>query len=208
MAADSDKPSALFCKYRQNSAVNEPLYARYFPAVPGTIAFRSLDLKTDLGIIHYWVNQPYSKKFWQLDANEEEIKQMYEDILKSPDAHSIVGLINEKPFCQIDLYMIGADQLKNHVKAGINDCGLHLLMLPPKELKKGWSVWALRAFQDYYFSFSDAEKLFAEPDRGNGLANQLALKTGFDFIKTVSLSHKEANLYSISREKFRTLNMS
>ncbi|MEJ0080921.1 MAG: GNAT family N-acetyltransferase [Puia sp.] len=200
-----DNLPLLFCKPTRKPESLECIYSRYFSTIQAAISFRSLDLKTDLEMIHHWANQAYAKKYWQLNVPQKKMKDIYESILENPNAHSFIGQINEKPFCQIDLYRLYIDELNNHVDSQINDCGFHLLMLPPRDLRKGWSVTALRAFQDYYFSFSSADELFAEPDIENILANQLALKAGFDFIKSAVLSEKTANIYSISREKFRLL---
>jgi acetyl CoA:N6-hydroxylysine acetyl transferase len=205
LVSNPDDLAVLFCKPTQNLNPSERLYSRYFSTIQAAVSFRSLDLETDLEMIYRWANQAYAKKYWQLNVPMKKMKDIYESILANPNAHSFIGLINEKPFCQIDLYRLSIDELNAHVDSEINDCGFHLLMLPPRDLRKGWSVEALRAFQDYYFSFSSAEQLFAEPDCENILANQLALKAGFDFIRSTVLSEKTANIYSISREKFRLL---
>jgi len=72
-------------------------------------------------------------------------------------------------------------------------------MLPPKLSAKGLALEALRAFVEFYFSFSLSKKLYGEPDKENLLANLLARKVGFQFIKEVTLSYKTANLYLISK---------
>lgn len=193
---------SLFCKPIGSAKKEDLFYSTFLTTSNSTLSFRSLDLDIDLYMIYDWVNKSYSRKFWQLNGSRQLVKNTYETILKNPNAHSFIGLINNKPICQIDIYRLSADELSQHVQASLNDCGIHLLMLPPKQLQKNWSFFALKAFQDFYFSFSESNYLYCEPDVENDMANQLALKAGFEFIKAVTLSYKVANLYCISRSQF------
>jgi hypothetical protein len=188
----------LFCKPISESA--HILYQQFIPALNTTLSFRSLDLVTDSAMIHDWVNQSYARRFWQLNGSKDLIRSTYEAILLNPRAHSFIGLLNNQPICQIDAYAIIGDELETHVSASEYDGGIHLLMLPPKQLQKGWSYYALKTFQQFYFSFQQPQQLFAEPDQENVYANKLALDAGFHFLRTIQLSNKTANLYSISRE--------
>jgi hypothetical protein len=181
----------------------EELYYFYEKELNSGVSFRSLDLAKDLDMIHDWVNQSYSRKFWQLNGSKDLVYDTYKMVLENPRAHSFIGLVNKKPVCQIDVYGVAGEELGLHTVAGDYDCGLHLLMLPTRELQKGWSYYALKNFQQFYFTFSQHEILYDEPDQENVHANKLAMDSGFRFIKTIALSNKTANLYSISREQFR-----
>lgn len=167
--------------------------------IDADVSFRSLNLDSDIDLIHDWANKEYAKRFWQMEGTKPMIANIYRAILQNPDAHSFIGLINNHPFCQIDAYAVHADELAEHVKAEEGDCGLHLLMCPPREMKRSWTRAALHSFIDFYFSFPQAKRLFAEPDHENYYANKLALKCGFQFLKTIEMSNKTANLYVISR---------
>lgn len=178
------------------------LYEEYIPELQATLSFRSLDLSLDLDMIYGWVNKVYAQKFWQLAGSKAMMENIYTSVLENPQVHSFIGLIEEKPVCQIDAYMVAADELAAHMDHRPGDAGLHLLMCPPREMQRGWSYYALKCFQQYFFSFDQAGCLYAEPDQENTLANKLATETGFQFVKTIQLSYKTANLYSISREQF------
>lgn len=188
----------LFCK-PVHSIAEEILYHKEDFRHPGTIHFRSLH-ETDFDMIHDWVNQPYAKKFWCLEGTRELIDDTYQNILQNQQAHSYIGLFNNRIVCQVDLYLVAADELKDHIEHQPDDCGLHLLMAPPRQLKRGIALTMLRAFVSYYFSFPMAKRLFAEPDRENMPANVLAQKAGFKFLKSITLSTKKATLYCIQRE--------
>jgi Acetyltransferase (GNAT) domain len=201
----------LLCKPATDADPAQLLYSVYFPSVQALVSLRSLNLNkgySDLDMIHSWVNQPYAKRFWQMDGSCEVLLGNYKRLLAHPMAHSYVGLINGKPACMIDAYSAAGDELKDHIDTRDHDTGLHLLMAPPRELKKGWSLAALQAFQDFYFSFPVAERLFGEPDRDNHAANQLSRRAGFEFLKCIQMSYKIANLYCLTRSHFQILRTS
>jgi hypothetical protein len=166
----------------------------------GQLIIRSLDLVTDLDTIHEWVNQEYARAFWQMQGSKKALCATYEGVLKNPHAHSFLVLLDSKPVAQVDLYQVLADELAEHLDTSMeNDCGLHLLMLPPRQSQKYLAEEVLKAFTKFYFSFSGAGFLYAEPDIQNVTANTLAIKAGFSFLKEISLSSKSANLYCIKR---------
>lgn len=177
------------------------IFSKKFSELDEIVSFRSLDLNVDLEMIHSWMNQAYSRRFWQLDRSVSVIRNTYQGVIESPGAHSFIGMMDNKPFCLIDLYMIARDELADHIPHLPGDCGLHLLMCPPREMQKGWSIAALNAFKDFYFSFSQCNHLYAEPDTENHSANKLAIKAGFKFLKEVQLSYKKANLYCLGRQR-------
>ncbi len=172
----------------------------------GTIAFRSLSLSNDLDLLHDWVNQPYTRRYWQLNENKESLTSTYRTVLDNPLAHSFIGLFNNNIVCQIDCYNVAADELKDHVEVSSGNCGLHILMLPPRQSQKGLTESMLKAFVKFYFSFSAANCLYGEPDCRNSGANIAAKRAGFEFVKTIILSYKTANLYSITKQQFHETN--
>lgn len=196
------KTSRLFCKPVSINYPDQLLYNTNIPDRNTNISFRSLHLETDMDFLFDWVNRPYSKRFWQLNGSRDLLHNTYQSLLNNPHAHSFIGCCNNEPVCQIDLYNVAADELKDHVIHEPDDCGLHLLMMPPEQMSKGLSLLMLQHFIRFYFSFPIAERLFAEPDSENILANRLAVKAGFTLLKKIQLSYKTANLYSITKQQF------
>ncbi len=186
----------LFIKPQSNGI----LYACSMTDPDVTISFRSLDIEKDIGLIHPWANKEYAKRFWKLEGTKDIVKNVYRSVLNNPYAHSFIGLVNDRPFCQVDAYAVHADEIGEHIAHQPGDCGIHLLMCPPREMKRGWSRAALLGFIEFYFSFNQARRLFAEPDHENFFANKLALSVGFKFLETIELSYKLANLYVREKE--------
>ena len=193
----------LFCKPLPGMREEELLFLFADSDLDGKIAFRSLQLTTDIETIHDWVNRFYTKRFWQLNGSKSLLINTYKNILNNQNAHSFIGLFNNQPVCQIDIYAVSADELKEHIKYDTGDCGLHLLMCPPEQMIKGLSLAMLQHFIQFYFSFPAAQCLYAEPDKENVFANRLAIKSGFHVLKTIELAYKTANLYSITKQQFQ-----
>ncbi|MBN8878056.1 MAG: acetyltransferase [Sphingobacteriales bacterium] len=198
------KSATLFCKPVKTTHTNELLYLGQDESRQSKVSFRSLELETDIEMLYDWVNQPYSKRFWQLNGSKDLLYRTCQSVLDNPNAHSFIGCCNDQPVCQVDLYNVAADELKDHTSHEPDDCGLHLLTIPPKQSSKGLSLLMLQHFIRFYFSFPQANRLFAEPDKENTVANLLAKRAGFQLLKTIQLSYKTANLYSITREQFQS----
>jgi RimJ/RimL family protein N-acetyltransferase len=195
-------PTPLFCKPLHGMQETEILFLLPDKDLNGTIAFRSLSLTNDIDTIHNWVNQPYSRRYWQMNVDKQTLYDTYAALLINPSSHSFIGLFNGNIVCQIDCYNVAADELKNHVKISPGNCGLHILMLPPRQSQKGLTEAMLKAFIKFYFSFGAAQTLYGEPDHRNTAANLAARRTGFKFQKTITLSYKTANLFSITKQQF------
>ncbi len=198
--------SSLFCKPLTGMQKNETLFLLRDKDLNGIISLRSLCLTTDIDTIHDWVNQPYTRRYWQMNIDKKLLHKTYNTLLKNPSAHSFVGLLNNKIVCQIDCYQVATDELKEHVQPAPGNCGLHILMCPPRQLQKGLTEAMLKAFIKFYFSFGAAETLYGEPDHRNTAANIAAKRSGFQLLKTIQLSYKTANLYSITKDEFHAKN--
>lgn len=157
-------------------------------------------------MIHDWVNKDYAFKYWQLEGSIQRVHDLYYNIQRNSNGHSYIGLLNEEPICQFDVYRVLADEIRQYVQADENDCGFHLLMAPNDKPVPGLSLTIVQTFLEYYFSFPNATRMFAEPDIRNNRSNRLLIKTGFNLIESIEMSYKTANLYSITKEQFHAAN--
>lgn len=203
----------LFCKPPANNQPNQILFEKHYPNLKGTIQFRSLNLKEDLKTIHAWVNSSYALEYWQMDGQFSQLFAIYQCMAYNPFAHSFVGYLTPNPsphgegslqppskmICQFDVYSIAVDELADHLEFESHDCGFHLLMSPNEQPIKGLTVSVVNAFLEYYFSFSEAKAMYAEPDITNLKSILLLGKTGFRKIKRVEMSYKTADVYLRTR---------
>jgi acetyl CoA:N6-hydroxylysine acetyl transferase len=191
-------PTSLFCK----NLDSQILYKKKFKALQGAIAYRSFDLEKDVSLIHQWVNMDYTRTFWQMRGSIGLLRACYQCIQQNPFAHSFIGLMNELPVCQFDLYKVSADELSQHIRFEDPDCGFHLLMSPNNSPIRGLTVTLIKAFLDFYFSQDRTGKMFAEPDIENLKSVDLLERIGFEKLKTVQLSYKTAHVYSLTKQQF------
>lgn len=187
----------LFCKPSPKSQV---LYERSLNKA-GYLRFRSLILKKDLKILHQWVNDPSAKSLRPMDRAIEHLKSVYQFILKNPNGHSFIGLLNEELICQIDLYRIQTSDLGKHFSSQLNDCGFHLLITPQKSIT-ALAQKVMETFLCFYFSYQDADRLYAEPDIHDHNACRLLEHSGFVFSRNIMLPDKAASIYFITRKQF------
>lgn len=185
----------LACKPK----TDEVLYSKFCTGIAGTISFRSLNLKTDLPVIHDWVNMDYTLDHWQMNGAFSQLHAIYQCMELNPYSHSFVGLLNDKMICQYDVYSVLADELRDHMDAAPNDCGFHLLMSPNNVPLPGLTKNIVNCFLEYYFSFHESKRMYAEPDINNKKSIVLLEKCGFSKVKTVEMSYKTADIYFIQK---------
>jgi RimJ/RimL family protein N-acetyltransferase len=189
----------LFCKPQLQ---REALFYSKPGILPEPVVFYSLDPAKHLPVIHQWVNLPYTQDFWQMAGSFKQLLQTYTDILYNPDAHSFAGYYDNQLICQVDAYRIAADELGTHLPGEGSHCGFHLLMGPNEKPIHGLTAAVVHAFLSYYFSFSEARRIYGEPDVRNANAIAILERAGFQFLKHVTLSYKTAALYCMDREDF------
>jgi RimJ/RimL family protein N-acetyltransferase len=178
------------------------IFSRNIELIGKKISFRSLDLAKDTDLIHHWVNQPYALPFWQLEGNRERVYDLYYNIQRNSNGHSYMGLLDDQPICQFDVYRVLADELHQFVVADENDCGFHLLMAPNENPLPGLTLMIVQSFLHYYFSFQEANRMYAEPDLTNRRSNRILQNIGFAYHHAIEMSYKTANLYSITKQQF------
>ena len=184
------------------------LYEQSFADSAHNISFRELKLPEDLNVIHTWTNQPSSKAFWSMEKQSEaDLLKEYTAILKSPFTHSFIGLLNKKPVCLINIYIIAHDELRTHVKTTGRDFGIHFLMSQSENQIHNLSVCCMQTFLSFLFSDENISNIYGEPDVDNDKANQLVVKAGFSFLRTITLSYKTANLYRVTRHDFSQVHL-
>lgn len=193
--------TSLFCKPGTDGIICR---AHFLPTGKA-LSFRSMSLKEHLPQIHQWVNKPYAEKFWNMTGSYGLLYACYRCILQNPFAHSFVGYYDDKLFCQLDIYRVAADELAEHIGCDENDTGFHLIMAPIDKNNlpvKGLTVAFLELFIQWYFSFPQAQNLWAEPDINNGRSIRLLHLLGFSRVKAVEMSYKQAYIYQLTKQQF------
>jgi RimJ/RimL family protein N-acetyltransferase len=188
---------ALFCK--PTTGINEMVHSEFVEGINGTIAFKSLNLKTELPCIYKWVNMDYTLEYWQMNGHYSQLYAIYQCMEHNPYSHSFTGFFNGMMACQFDVYSVFADELREHIEHEDNDCGFHLLMSPNKLPVHGLTTAIVKSFLKYYFSFPTAKRMYAEPDVNNKKSIELLKRCGFKKLKTVKMSYKKAHVFVLEK---------
>lgn len=224
--------------FAQGDTTTKILFNKFYPEIKGTISFRSLDLKEDLKLIHEWVHQHYAHEYWQMNGHFSQLYAIYQCVELNSYAHSFIGCFaplamtsltpdpsqvallrsarndaavarnDERVICQFDVYSVFADELREHVNGEQHDCGFHLLMAPNKNPLPGLTPCIVKAFLEYYFSFPEAKRMYAEPDMNNEKSIKLLERCGFEKIKTIEMSYKKAHVYCLEKQVASSLRSS
>jgi RimJ/RimL family protein N-acetyltransferase len=188
----------LFCKPYRNDFV----FRYEWKQNESTIDWRSMDVGNDGPRIHRWVNREYAKAFWNMTGSLGLLQSCYQCIMQNPYAHSFIASWKGQVSAQLDIYKVAVDELSGHVEAGEDDCGFHLIMAPIERNNlpaKGLTLAVIQSFLDWYFSFPQGRVMWAEPDSRNAKSIRLLEALGFEYIKTIQMSYKEALVYRRSR---------
>lgn len=186
----------LFCKPHSQHGI---LFSKFVPELNNTVSFRSLDLKNDLEAIYVWVHMLYARDYWQMTGPYSQLFAQYQCIASNPFCHSFAGLLGEQLICQLDLYSIQIDELKSHIPCSQNDCGFRLLMAPNQTPISGLTLQILKTFLEYFFSFAESGKMFAEPDVRNAKSIALLERCGFQRLQTITMTYKTAHIYCLEK---------
>lgn len=170
---------------------------------------RTARLPEDLLLIHGWVNKQYAHRFWQMQGTMQQLVEYYRDQEQKNITGTFFVCHGIKQIALFEVYQVIRTNIKDYYDADTADYGIHLLMAPVEELQslnqvlKKISEKVLLTILETLFSFNTISRIIAEPDSRNIHACRLAEKTGFDLLKQIQLPEKPANLYMISKEKYR-----
>lgn len=112
------------------------------PAGPGKVALKTLSdsslsfsvrplcVPADLPVIYGCMSREYSDCLSPDDMPPPQLEEAYSSILASDFAQSFMGLVNDIPVCQVDIYKTKMDAISLCYEARPGDYGLHLLTAP------------------------------------------------------------------------------
>lgn len=189
----------LFSFLKNNKEI---FFSRMFHSLESPVSLRSLDIETDLTVIHQWVNLDYAKQFWQMNVGLQELSAYYATIMTAPATHSIVAVYKCQLIAQIDLYKATQDVVGKLFQATEYDYGVHFLMAPNQLRIPSLSTIIFSTVIEFLFQCACVKRVIGEPDSSNAKANALVQRIGFRFQKRITLPDKEANLYFCDRSGF------
>lgn len=174
----------------------------FVKTVPGLGVFelRPFDLNNDIFEIHQWVNQSYAV-YWGMNGfSIEEVREAYERIVSHTTVY--MGWHNGKRAFLMESYLPENDLIGSFYTVEPGDRGMHILVAPTSNPRKGftWTVFCL--ILDFIFSDATVQRIVVEPDARNHKIHVLNQKAGFVFQKYIDLPHKKARLEFCTRTNY------
>jgi hypothetical protein len=163
-------------------------------------------------MVHLWCNMAYSQRFWGMAGSYSMFAKECVKKIRNGEAMLYMFFLNKIPVACFEIYQVMRDILAKHVNARKEDYGIHFMLAPYREiilklgnLPSGFSIKVLQGIIQYLFKSTFIENLYAEPDKENINACQLAEKAGFLFLNEISLPKKTVKLYCFSRDHYNNI---
>jgi RimJ/RimL family protein N-acetyltransferase len=172
-----------------------PLLAeRALPA--GRFALRPVDPEADLDLVHGWMNDPDTARYWELDGPAERTAQHLAGQSEADYSAAFLGLLDGEPMSYWELYRADLDPLlAGRYPAAAHDAGVHLLIGPPELRGRGLGTALLREVAARALSADPyATRMIAEPDVRNAASIAAFEHAGFRRAGDVELADKTAVL--------------
>jgi len=166
-----------------------------------SISVRALNLATDVPVIYKWMSYQYAGPLLNREAPPRELEESYSSMIESDFAQPFMGLVNDVPVCQVDIYKTWQDAISLYYDAPPGDYGLNLVVAP-LAIQDNIAL-LIRVCLEYFFSFPEVGRIVADVETKNEWTNSLFKMAGFSYSQRVRIPYKTANLFICTRENLR-----
>lgn len=179
-------------------------YRRYFPAIQKTLAFRMIDILTDLDIFHEWHNQERVSCFWELNRSREELRAYLEKGIQDPHQIPMIFEIDGASAGYFEIYWAAEDRIGAYYDYEPYDRGFHLLIGEKKFLGLPNTTAVFQSVLHFlYLDDVRTRRIVAEPRSDNQkFLKYTKIIPSLNFIKEFDFPHKRAALVMSQREQF------
>ncbi|WP_299118880.1 GNAT family N-acetyltransferase [uncultured Tenacibaculum sp.] len=170
----------------------------------GTITIRPFQVKEDSVFLQKWVTKEYAV-FWGMpNATLEDVEKEYTE-LTAPEHYDVfVGMFNNEPAFVLERYNPQLDIINNFYKTKDSDCGVHIIVAPPKEPKTPNFTWFMfQSIMDFVFTNSAINRIVVEPDIRNKKMFALCQRIGFQLANVIELPNKTAQLAFLTKINYK-----
>ena len=138
------------------------------------------------------------------NATLEDVAQEYTK-LTTPEYYDVfVGMFNNEPSFVLERYNPKLDVINNFYKAEESDCGIHIIIAPPKAPKTPNFTWFMfRSIMDFVYTNSNINRIVVEPDIRNKKMFALCQRIGFQLANIIELPNKTAQLAFLTRTNYQ-----
>lgn len=167
----------------------------------GNVEIRKMNPETDSLYIHNWVIKDYARFWGMKDKSLNDVKAEYTKLCNNEFTHVYIGSINGIPKFLFEQYNPSKEPVGKHYQVMEGDSGVHLLIAPAEVHIKNFTFEIFSVVLKFIFQDERITRIVIEPDVRNKKMLVLSERIGFQFVKNITLPHKEAALGFCNREK-------
>lgn len=156
-----------------------------------SISVRALCPATDVPVLYKWMRDQYAGPLLSREVPPRELEESYVSMIESDFAQPFMGLVNDVPVCQVNIYKTLQDVISLYYDARPGDYGLQLVA----DSRADDMTVLMGVFLEYFFSFPEVGRIIMDIETKNGWANALFRTAGFRSAKKIKIPYKPSNLY-------------
>lgn len=179
------------------------IYSKFFSDF-GTIEIRPFRISEDCEVLHEWVNMDYAF-FWGMQGYDlQQVRQEYIKLMEPEHYDVFVGVFEGIPVFVLERYHPKQDVVGTLYPAQNGDCGIHIIVAPPRIKLPNFTWYLFTAIMDFVFRDSSVNRILVEPDIRNKKMFALCQRIGFQLDKIIELPNKTAQIAFLDRQQHLT----
>jgi len=176
----------------------------FIKELPGLrVSVRPLCIATDVPVVYKWLCREYAGPLLSRNQPPHELEESYACMIESDFAQPFMGLINDVPVCQVDVYKTQQDAISLYYNARPGDYGIQLV-LAPLAIQQNM-ILLVRTCLEYFFSFPEVGRIIADIDIANEWNHTLFKKAGFRSAQKIQTPYKSSTLLICTRASFNIM---
>jgi len=165
------------------------------------VSVRPFCTETDVSTLYKWMSQEYAGPLLNRTTPPPELEELYASMIESDISQPFMGLINDIPVCQIDVYKTQQDAISLYYNAKSGDYGIKMEVAPL--VVQHHIILLLQTCLEYFFSFPEVGRIVVDIDVRNDCNDHLFKKAGFRSARKIQGPYKMSTLYICTRDSFR-----
>jgi len=193
--------SSGLCASLLHHGIERGITSKELPEQYLRVSVRPFNVDTDVSTLYKWMSQEYGGPLLHRAQPPSEMDELYASMIESDISQPFMGLINDVPICQIDVYKTQQDAISLYYNAKPGDYGIKI-ELAPLVLQQN-IILLLQTCLEYFFSFPEVGRIVADIDMRNDSNEHMFKKAGFRNTTSIQGPYKVSSLYICTRNSFR-----
>jgi hypothetical protein len=168
---------------------------------PQRLTVRPFCVATDTSIVFKWMSREFAGPLLTMSHPPQELEELYTSMIESDFAQPFMGLVNDTPVCQMDIYKTQQDIISLNYPARAGDFRLQLIVAPLTAQDN--MIVLLRTCLEHFFSFPEVGRIIVDMEAGDIYLRQLFKKMGFRSLHEVRGAYGSSSLYVCTAGLFR-----